>query len=225
MRSADQGFIQALTAAPSKGIKPRRFFWARCVTRDSVPVVDPIGVWTGDRDITVLIKDSQTGTMVNRTYYGMGKKLSIPSIPRVSDLTIQTISCKLSQLSPITQKMTRENNLRFAKVEIHEGLLDPQTKFLTSPPELVFIGEIDGDPIETPKAGGTGSINLELVSDAIRTLTLKNPAKRSHETQSQRNGDQFGKYGNVIEMIKLSWGELEVGQSPPKQEKKSGIFG
>jgi len=207
MRTANSAFITALVEAPAKGIKPRRFFWVRAKTRDATPVAFEIGLWTGDRDISVTVKDGLDGTNVNRVYFGMGKTMIMPTISRVSDLTIQTPTVKLSQLSNITQTLVRENNVRFAKVDIHEGLLHTRTKLLVSAPELVFVGEIDGDPIETPKAGGTGSITLELVSDAIRSLTRTNPAMRSYETYDQRSGDQFGKYSNTVANFEYSWGE------------------
>lgn len=207
MRSAAPAFITALTEAPKKGIKPRRFLWVRCFTRDATPVADPIGVWTGDRDISTTLIDGQTGLLVTRTYYGMGKKLVMPTIPRVSDFSIQVIACKLSQLSNVTQTMVRENNVRFAKVDIHEGLLHSRTKLLVSNPELVFIGEVDGDPIETPRTGGTGSISLEIVSDAIRGLTRTNPSMRAHETQYQRSGDMFSKYSASVQNFEFDWGE------------------
>lgn len=151
--------------------------------------------------------DGQTGALVNRTYYGMGKKLNIPSIPRVSDMTIQTISCRLSQLSVVTQTLVRENNVRFAKVDIHEGLLNTRTKLLLSNPEIVFLGEVDGDPIETPRAGGVGSISLSVVSDAIRALTLTNPQMRSFEAQKQRGNDLFGTYSGSVKNFEFDWGE------------------
>lgn len=207
MRNAAAGFITALGEAPAKGIKPRRFMWVRCFTRDAEPVADPIGVWTGDRDIDVTLVDGQTFATVTRTYYGMGRKLRIPAIPRVSDLTIQTIDCKMSQLSNVTQTMVRENNVRFAKVDIHEGLLHTRSKLLVSNPELVFAGEVDGDPIDTPQTGGDGAITLEIVSDAIRALTRTNPAMRSYETQAQLSGDQFGKHTAAVQNFEFSWGE------------------
>jgi len=207
MRTADSAFISALVDAPAKGIKPRRFLWVRAKTRDTTPAAFEIGLWTGDRDISVTVKDGLTGSNVNRVYFGMGRKLVMPTISRVSDLTIQTPTVKMSQLSNVTQTLVRENNVRFAKVDIHEGLLHTTTKLLVSAPELVFIGEVDGDPIETPKAGDTGSITLELVSDAIRSLTRTNPAMRSYETYNQRSGDQFGKYSNTIANFEFAWGE------------------
>lgn len=225
MRSADPAFITALSEGPSKGIKPRRFLWVRAKTRDPVPVPFDLGVWTGDRDITVSLKDGITGATVSRIYYGMGRKLVMPTLSRVSDLTIQTPTVKMSQLSNVTQTLVRENNVRFAKVDVHEALLHTRTKLLVSAPELVFIGEVDGDPIETPKAGGTGAITLEMVSDAIRLLTETNPATRSYQTYNQRSGDQFGKWSNIVGNFEYSWGEASSanpGSAPAPSPNPGG---
>ena len=209
----DIAFLNALIDAPKTGIKPRRFIWVRAKTRDATPQPFNVGMWTGDRDVTITLKDGLTGNTVTRSYYGMGRKLIMPTISRVSDLTIQTPTVKMSQLSLVTQILVRENNVRFAKVDVHEGLLHPRTKAFVSMPELVFIGEVDGDPIETPKAGETGSITLELVSDAIRLLTETNPATRSYQTYAQRSNDQFGKYSNTVANFDYSWGESDSAQN------------
>lgn len=207
MRNADPAFINALANAPRDGLDVRRFLYVRAKTRDVVPVPINIGLWTGDSDVTVAVMDGLTGLAENRAYFGVGSSLAIPKIPRVSDLTVQSIEVNISQLNIVNQIMVRENNVRFAKVDIHEGIISPTTGLLVSPPEIAFLGEVDGDPIDTPQAGGEGSITLEIVSDAIRALTRINPAKRSDAYQSLRDGDRFGRYGNLTERIKVAWGE------------------
>jgi len=207
MRNANPAFIAALANAPRDGLDVRRFLYVRTKTRDPVPVMVPIGLWTGDDDVTVAVMDGLTGVPENRTYYGVGSALVIPKIPRVSDLTVQSIEVKISQLDIVNQIMVRENNVRFAKVDIHEGIISSTSGVLVSPPEIAFLGEVDGDPIDTPEAGGEGSITLEIVSDAIRSLTRINPAKRSDSYQSSRVGDRFSRYSNLTERIKVAWGE------------------
>lgn len=208
MRNPSIPFATALT---NKFMVPRRFLWVRPMTFATPPVAaTPVGIWTGDYPVAVTVMDGQTGTNTTRTYIGVGSKLKIPPIPRVSDLTIQTLSVKLSQLEPSTSNMVRANNVRFAKVDIHEGLFSTETRLIVANPELVFIGEVDGDPIETPSAGEVGSLTLQIVSDAIRSLTVTNPAKRSYEMQNGRSGDQFSRYSNTVGNIDLTWGEAST---------------
>jgi len=207
MRNGNPAFIAALGNAKTDGLVPRRFLFVRAKTRDPVPVPFELGMWTGDDDVTVNVMDGETGLPVTRLYYGMGTSLKIPKIPRVSDQSIQVLEVTMSQLNNITQTLVRENNVRLAQVDIHEGLLSTETRLLVSPPEIAFLGEVDGDPIDTPPVGGEGSITMEIVSNAIRTLTRTNPAKRSYETQNKRSGDQFSKYSNLTENMQPTWGE------------------
>lgn len=207
MRSGDAAFITALGNAKTDGLVPRRFLYVKAKSRDVEPVAFNVGFWTGDDNIEVTVTDGTTGAPELRTYIGLGTGLRIPKIPRVSDLTIQTLMVSLSQLNATVNLLVRENTVRFAKADIHEGLLSTVTRNLVSAPEIAFLGEIDGDPIETPKAGEEGSIQFEIVSDAIRALTRTNPAKRSYEMQHRRSDDEFGKYSNVMKNIEVVWGE------------------
>ena len=212
MRNANPAFLTALANAPTEGLDARRFLYVRAKTRDAIPVPFNVGFWTGDDDVDVSVMDGLTGLPQSRTYYGVGSSLVIPKIPRVSDLSIQSIEVQISQIDIVSQILVRENNVRFAKVDIHEGIISPTTGTLTSPPEIAFLGEIDGDPIDTPEAGGSGSITLEIVSDAIRALTRVNPARSSDQYMStNRSGDRIKRYGNLTPSIKVGWGEVLAG--------------
>lgn len=206
MRTASSDFLTALSKARTKGIMPRKLLW--CVVKDR-ETGDPqgFGFWTGDDDVTIAVQDGQTGDTVSRLYYGQGTKLKVPNIPRASDLNIPVLSVVLSQTSPIVQAMVREYEPRFGKIEIHEALLSDVSRLLIPNPVTAFLGEIDGDPIETPSVGGEGNITLEVVSDAIRGLTRTNPAKRSYQQQFRRASDKFSNYSNVVANWDISWGE------------------
>lgn len=206
MRNASPAFLAALANAGEDGLDVRRFIYIKAQSRAETPVPFPVGIWSGDDDISIALVDGETGLTVTRTYYGQGASLKIPSIPRTSDFSIQNIEVKISQLNPINQLLVRENTVRLAKVDIHEGIIDAATGLMLTP-EIVFLGEVDGDPIDTPAAGGEGSISIEIVSDAIRALTRTNPAKRSDETQQRRSGDRFSRYSNLVANMTPTWGE------------------
>lgn len=207
MRSADAAFITALNNAPIDGLIPRKFIYIKAKSRDAEPVPFNVGFWTGDDDKTVSVVDGTTGDVESRLYIGLGNGLKVPKIPRVSDLTIQSLLVTLPQINASVNLLVRENNVRFAKADIHVGVLSTTTRDLVAAPEIEFLGEIDGDPIETPRAGDEGSTQLEIVSDAIRALTRTNPNKRSYEAQARRSNDQFGKYSNVMRNFEVTWGE------------------
>jgi hypothetical protein len=206
MRNPDPAFGAALEQARDTGIVPRRLAYFTVKQFDGTPA--ELGLWTGDDDISVTVQSGITGQMVTRNYYGYGLVEDIDPIPSVSDLTIQTVTLTLSQIADITQQLARGYDIRLGKVEIHEALLDPVSRRPLSPPELVFMGEIDGSPIDTPKVGGDdGDIQIKAVSDAISMLTRKNPLKSSAEGQKRRNGDEFGTYASTVSTWDIPWGQ------------------
>lgn len=199
--------------ARDKGILPAWFFWV--TVRDRLTgEPEEFGIWSGDDTISVDVISGVTGGVVSRTYVGQAN-LTIGNIPRVSDLTIQTIEVKMSAIAPICQQIVRGYDTRLAKVEIHQGWLDVSSRLFADPPEIEFLGEVDGAPIETAAAGGESMITLKIVSDAISMLTRTNPRKRSFEGQKRRNSDEFAKYGNAVAAWKIYWGE-----APPSDTTK-----
>lgn len=205
MRSAGSATVAALTTARDKGLVPRRFFSATVRDRDTG---DPVAVnlWSGDRTFTLDVISGVTGDAETRTYLG-GVNLDIGDIPRVADLTIQTVEVAMSAIAGVCQQLVRGYDARLARVEIHIGLLDPVSRVPVDPPEIEFLGEIDGAPIETGRAGGESLIRLQVRSDAIGMLTRTNPRKRSHEGQRRRSGDEFGRYANSVGTWSVAWGQ------------------
>jgi hypothetical protein len=205
MRNVSSAFMDALLSGRDRGIVPRRFLHVTARDRTTGAPAG-IGLWTGDEDINVTLTSGVTGQEVTRTYYG-ARNLVIPTIPRVSDMTIQTITVTMSQIADAVQQLIRGYDVRLAKAEIHDGLLDPVTRQLVAPPELSFLGEVDGAPIETPAVGGEGKASLKLVSDAISMLARKNPRKSSYEGQKRRDGDEWGLYASTVATWKIPWGQ------------------
>ncbi len=199
----------AVADARDKGIAPRRFFWITAKNLETgVPA--SFGLWTGDETLSVEIVSGQTGLIETREYIG-GVNLQIGDIPRVSDLTIQTIEVKFSAIAPPCQDIIRAHDVRLAKTEIHDGWLDAGTRDISDRPEIAFLGLVNGAPVETAPAGGESLATLNITSDAIAMLTRTNPRKRSYEAQKRRGGDEFGLYSNTVKVVTVSWGENKVG--------------
>lgn len=199
----------AVSEARDKGIIPRGFFW---ITVKHLETGAPasFGLWTGDDPVSIDVRSGNTGEIETRTYVG-GVNLQIPDIPRVSDLTIQTIEVKFSAIADICQEIIRGYDARLAKVELHAGWLDTVSRGIVDLPEVDFLGLVNGAPIETGAAGGESMVTLNIVSDAISMLTRTNPSKRSYEGQKRRSGDEFGLYSNSVKTWRIFWGEKEVG--------------
>lgn len=209
MRNPSVAFQQALIDAPTKGIVPRWFALVRCFERDTGSV-NPIGVWSGDENVSMEVLDGQTGVMTANTFYGLGSSMKVSAIPRVSDLTIQTINIQLPSTNPIIQTMVRERSVRFVKADVYVALMNPDARLSpVGAPEIAFLGEVDGDPIDRPVVNGEGSLQLNIVSDAIRVLSRTNPAVRSDAAMRRRVGnDSFGRYNNSTQSDwAVTWGE------------------
>jgi hypothetical protein len=205
MRSASSALIGAKTSARDTGIVPRWFFWARVKDRETGAPVE-LGYWTGDWTIDIAVIAGETGFPVTRQYVG-GVNLNIGDIPRVSDLTIQSVSVSMSAIATITQQLVRGYDCRLARCEIHSVDLDTVTRLPVDAPIIEFIGQIDDAPIETGAAGGESTIQLKVRDDAMVMLTRPNPRKRSAEGQKRRLGDEFGRYSNSVKSVQISWGE------------------
>jgi hypothetical protein len=205
MKNIATAFMDALLASRDKGIVPRQLLWVIAKDRTS-GAATPVGFWTGDEDMSVNVVNGTTGLEETRSYYG-AINLTIPSIPRVSDLTIQTVTIDLSQIAPAAQLLLRGYDVRLAKVEIHDLLLDTKSRLPVSLPQLAFLGEVDGAPITTPPIGQAGKAQLKIVSDGISMLARKNPRKSSYESQKRRSGDEWGIYASTVATWDIPWGQ------------------
>ncbi len=205
MKNLDPNFTAALQAARDEGLSTRSLVYFSVKKFDGTPV--ELGLWTGDEDISISVVSGVTGLVVTRNYYGNGLVTDIDPIPRVSDLSIQTITVTLSQIPDVTQQLVRGYDVRLGKVEIHRVALHPKSRRPVSMPELEFMGEIDGSPIDTPAVGEDGGIDIRCVSDAISMLEIKNPLKSSYEGQKRRGGDEIGKYASTVATWDIPWGK------------------
>lgn len=205
MKNSSAEMVAALVAARDQGLAPRQFLLVQAKER-STGLPFERGFWSGDEVITIAVPDRNTGVLVNKDFFG-AMNLNISPIPRVSDLTIQTVTVDLSQIAMAVQQIARQYDLRLAKADIYEVTLDPSTRLPVSSPEIVFLGEVNGNPIDTPAVGDDGKISLELNSDAISMLTRTNPSKSSYEGQKRRGGDEMGLYSSTLSSWNVPWGQ------------------
>ncbi|EGL64444.1 hypothetical protein AGRO_2653 [Agrobacterium sp. ATCC 31749] len=204
MKNVSAAYQAALLGARDGSLVPVTFVWFRAKNW-ATGLPEEIGLWTWDEDINVTVLSGTTGLPVTRTYYG-AVNLEVSDIPYVSDLTVQTVTIGMSQIADAAQQLVRGYDLRLAKCEIHEMTYDTLTGQLSSAPEIAFIGEVVGAPINTPSIGNSGSMDVSVISDAISMLTRTNPAKSSHEGQRRRDGDDWGINSSTISTWGIPWG-------------------
>lgn len=192
-----------------EAILPVNFVWIKAKNR-STGGLETMGLWSGWDTIEAQVLDPATMLPVTRTYHAGGSLLEVPAIPLTSDLTIQTIRIRLSQINDAVQLAIRGYDPKHAPIEIHRGYLDKNTQLMVAPAIPRFVGWINGAPIRTPAVGGEGGIEISCISHA-RLLTKTNPLKRSDEMQKRRSGDRFRRYSDVAGgwIANVHWGEAK----------------
>ena len=214
MRDLDPDFYAALQAAPERGIVPRKLVtftgWTWPDASGNVET-KRMSFWTGDEDILITVTSGINNLPSTRTFYG-GVNLAVSPIPRVSSLTVQTVTIEMTAIAPVVQELVRGLDLRLGQVEIWDALLDPDSRLLVGTPPLAWLGVVDGSPINTESEGGDEVVEIKTVNDAMVMLTRSNPAKSSHEEQKKRLGptgevDDFGKYAGSVGSWRVPWGE------------------
>lgn len=201
MNIYDAAFAASLTAAQDGSIAPIYFLWV--VGRDRATGAEaPIGLWSGDEDITITIEQPD-GSSVSRVYLG-ACNLEIDGIQYVADLTDNPVSASLSQLAPAAQLLVRGLDVRLAYCEIHATTWTGGA--LTSAPQLMWVGIVDEGPISTPGAGGEGGIALSIRSEIMTQLGQTSPAKSSDAHQRRRlSTDRFCEYSAIIGSRDIQW--------------------
>ena len=81
--------------------------------------------WSDVGDVNAQVMDADTGLAVAYDFKGVGALIAIDPIPMVSNLTVQEIEVKFSQLDDRINELLRVYDIRQAKVEIYRGEFDP----------------------------------------------------------------------------------------------------
>ncbi|QWY83358.1 hypothetical protein [Rhizobium phage RHph_X3_2] len=206
MRDVDPNLQLALENAPFDGLVPRRLVYMTGKSFDT-GLPTSVAFWSGYDEQTFTVESPDDDTTFARAYVG-GVDLQTGSIPLVSDLTIQTVSISLNALHPAVQNFVRGSDIRLGKVQIHDVVLSAQSRNAVSTAPLVFLGEIDGSPIDIQGANtGEATVTIRAVSDVISMLSRTNPAKSSFQEQMLRDADEFGKYAATVSTWQVSWGQ------------------
>lgn len=171
--------------------------------------IEEIGFTNLPYTVTVSVISGQTGLPVSRDYVGVGSLIEVGDVALVSDLTIQTFRAKLTQTNPSVNNAIRGYDTRNAKAEMHYGLFDLNSRKLIDTPYPQFVGFLNKSPIKRAAAGGSGGVQVEMVS-RTRELTIVNSAVKSDEYQQVRApGDRFRKYSSVANLWQVWWGEAK----------------
>lgn len=214
-----------VAALAARRLMPRDFLWIVARDRETGEPVS-VGFWSDLANVSALVIDPETGAPVLRTFYGSGSLIAISDIPAIVGVSVDNITVTMSQLHDQVEEALRLYDCKQARVEIHTGLLDPDSRQLVDPAVPVFVGFIDKVEIKTPAEGGDGAAVLTCAS-GTQELLRNNPATRSHEDQQVRApGDNFFIDAAVCPDWDHYWGAVgENKVQTVQQPQRQGLFG
>lgn len=211
------------TALSQRRLIPRDFLWIVARDRETNAPVS-VGFWSDIENVTAFVLDPDTLLPVSRPYYGAGGLIAIDDIPAVSVVQVQDITIKMSQLDEQVALAVRLYDIKQARVEIHRGLFDPDTRNQVAPAMVRFVGFVNQVRINTAPENSEGGVTITCVSHT-QELTRSNPATRSHEDQKVRiSNDDFFIDAAVVSEWELDWGEVK-GTAKVETAKPKGLFG
>jgi hypothetical protein len=194
----------ALTALQSRNVTIRDFLWIEPRNRDT-GAISQHGFWSDLGWVNAQVINPRTGLTVSRDFQGAGGLVQMSQIPMTSNLTVQTVTIAMSQISNAND-LLRQYDLKQARVEVYRGLFAPASLVQLAPAFPRFVGYVDGAEVNTPAEGGEGGIELTCVSHS-QEMSRYNPATRSDAYQQHRApGDTFSRHAASVGTWELQWG-------------------
>ena len=181
-------------------IRARVLVWMQALDRETGQV-ETMGLWNGADHRVFTIRGEE------RTYYGAGGLIAVDPLTSRTGLNVRMQRLVFSPLAPEVEQLIRGYDARFAPVEIHRALFDPDSHALVDEPHRRFKGYIDKiSPLRTGPKGDKVTVELQLASSA-RALTIPLSRKRSNESlRARASGDAFRQYADVAGTITVKWG-------------------
>jgi hypothetical protein len=206
MRSISSELQAALAA---RTVVARNFVWLSAKHRETL-ATEAIGFWNDVGDVTAEVVDGLSRLPVERSFVGSGALIAMGDLEQTADGSIRTLTITLSPITEAVEQAIRLYDAKNAPVQVHRGIFDPQSRRLVEAPQPRFVGFVDGAPVVTPPVGGSGSVQLNCVSQS-RELTRTNTATRSDGYLRSISGgaDGFYQYSNVVGSWPLFWGQAE----------------
>lgn len=213
-----------LAALQARQLVARDFLWL--VVRDRATGAQVTeGLWSDVGNVTADVINPDTGLVDTRNWYGSGTLVAIDDIPMVSNLSVQNVNIRLSQIDDRIADLVRLYDAKQGRVEIYRGLFDPNSRQMVAPAECRFVGFVDQISIVTPSENEEGGVTLTCASHT-QEMTRGNPDTRSDATQKLRSPtDNFFQDASTTGDWEVFWGS-EKGKVPTQKKKKRflGLF-
>jgi hypothetical protein len=210
------------SALEARSLVARDFLWFVARDRDTLAPVSE-GTWSDVGDITAQVINPDTGLAEDRVFYGSGTLIQCDDVPLVSNMTVQNMTVRMSQIHEAVEQLVRDYDVKQARVELYRGLFDPATRKMVAPAFCRFVGFVDSVVINTPSENEDGSVVLTCTSHT-QEITRSNPDTRSHASQVLRSAtDNFFVDASVVGTWEHWWGKKK-GPVQTNQKPK-GLFG
>ena len=157
----------------------------------------PMGIWSGGMSRTLTV-DGEA-----RLYHGAQGAMTLPTFTHTPGTLVFQREVALA-VSPEAETLVRGYRVQFRPVHVHLALFDAASGQLVDI-RREFYGEVDAAPIFTPPLNGVASITLKMSSGA-RSGTTTGGAKKSDQSQQQRSGDGFRRFGDSGPVASDPWG-------------------
>lgn len=211
-----------LAALSARTLVPRDFIWFVARDRDTGDFVTD-GMWSDVGTVTAPVLNPDTGLSEDRVFAGSGTLIQCDDIPLVANMTVQTVTVRMSQVDDRVTQLVRDYDIKQARVEIYRGLLDPASRSMVSPAMCRFVGFVDKIEIMTPSENEDGSVTLSCVSHT-QEMTRSNPDTRSDASQRLRSAtDDFFVDASVVGDWEHFWGRTSGSVSTTSKPK--GLLG
>lgn len=212
-----------LAALAARQLVARDFLWLVVRNRSTGAQVTE-GLWSDVGNVTADVVSPDTGLVDTRNWYGSGTLVAIDDIPMVSNLSVQNVSIRLSQIDDRINDLVRLYDAKQGRVEIYRGLFDPESRQMVGPAECRFVGFIDQIEIKTPSENEEGSVTL-ICASHTQEMTRGNPDTRSDATQKLRSStDNFFQDTSTAGEWEVFWGSKKGKVPTQKRKKFLGIF-
>lgn len=211
-------------ALQARQLVARDFLWLVVRNRSTGAQVTE-GLWSDVGNVSAQVINPDTGLVDTRDWYGSGTLVAIDDIPMVSNLSVQNVNIRLSQIDDRIADLVRLYDAKQGRVEIYRGLFDPNSRQMVAPAECRFVGFIDQVIIGTAPENEEGGVTLTCASHT-QEMTRGNPDTRSDATQKLRSAtDNFFQDASTAGEWEVFWGS-EKGKVPTQKKRKKflGIF-
>lgn len=213
--------LENITALANRELVIRDFIWIVAKNR-STGADEAVGFWSDIENVTATVINPDTNSLTSRSFYGAGGLISIADVPSTSNLQVQEVQITMSQLDEMVEQAFRLYETKQARIEIHRGLFDPNSRLMVSPAFPRFVGFINNIDFRTGIENEDGGVRVTCVSHT-QELIRANPSTRGHEDQInlRQAGDRFFVDAAVVSDWELDWGDNQNKVEPQRQ----GLFG